>query len=574
MIPVVTVGEMRALDEQAHREVGLQVLVERAGYAVAYHALKLLHGGYGRRVLVVAGKGNNGEDGRVAARILRDRGVMVEIVSPGVVADEAVPAIAQDMPSSSVESRVQQPLEQTGQQSEQHPEQHLIQQFAVQSTRWFDLVIDAAYGTGFHGTYEPPVIPEGVPVLAVDIPSGVHGDTGEASGNPLQANQTVVMAAIKPGLLQGDGARLSGRLEVAGIGIDASRVAGIHLIEDSDVRLPERGRSAHKWESAVCMVAGSPGMTGAASMCAKGALRAGAGMVRWMSTGAVHECPNVPEVVSVALDGWPGWSRQVLDESARCRSAVIGPGIGRSPEIVKEIRQLVRELAVPMVLDADGLYALGTGEEAAALIAERHNGDSTGSMPPMILTPHDGEAARLAGYPMGDNRIEDARRLAASLGAIVLLKGSTTVVADPGGPVYVVTSGSPRLATAGTGDVLAGIIGAFLARDAGSIGDGTRMQQPALAAALAAHVHGRASWLGWPTGLAAMDLPDFVAVWLSSAEARTDALQASDLSLGNGMGGMGGMGARPPGFFAKGNYYYRPQESLLAAVPGRDQHGA
>ncbi|MCL5947994.1 MAG: NAD(P)H-hydrate dehydratase [Actinobacteria bacterium] len=477
MIPVVTVSEMRELDEHAHREVGLQVLVERAGYAVTRYALEMLHGGYGHRVLVIAGKGNNGEDGRVAARILRDRGAIVEVVAP---------------------PELQQPMQQ------------------------FDLVIDAAYGTGFHGTYEPPAIPEGVPVLAVDIPSGVHGDTGEASGHPLQADATVVMAAMKPGLLQGDGARLAGKLHLADIGIDASRHADIFLVEDGDVSLylPERGRDAHKWESAVCIVAGSPGMTGAASMCAKGALRSGAGMVRLMSASPAPSGPapagstlldlHVPEVVSIALDAHQDWSRQVLDESARCRSAVIGPGAGRSPETAREIRKLVKDLSIPMVLDADGLYALGTGEEAAALLNGRNHEhlDADRPVPPVILTPHDGEAARLAGHPIGANRIKETRRLARFLGATVLLKGSTTVVAEPDGHAYVVTSGSPRLATAGTGDVLTGMIGAFLARGAGTL--------PAMAAALAAHVHGRASWLGRSTGLTAMDLPDLVADWLSS----------------------------------------------------------
>ncbi|MCL5446570.1 MAG: NAD(P)H-hydrate dehydratase [Actinobacteria bacterium] len=463
----MTVSQMRELDAQAHREVGLQVLVERAGYAVALYALEMLHGGYGRKVLVIAGKGNNGEDGRVAARILQDRGAMVEVVTP--------PALQQLMPQ-------------------------------------LDLVIDAAYGTGFHGTYEPPAIPEGVPVLAVDIPSGVHGDTGEASGHPLQARATVVMAAMKPGLLQGDGARLAGKLQLADIGIDASQCAGIFLVEDSDVPLylPEKSRDAHKWESAVCIVAGSPGMTGAASMCAKGALRSGAGMVRLMLADLAAACLHVPEVVSIALDGHQDWSRQVLDESAKCRSAVIGPGAGRSSETVREIRRLVRDLSIPMVLDADGLYALGTREDAAALLAERNHKhyDANQPLPPVILTPHNGEAARLAGHPIGANRIEETRRLARFLGAIVLLKGSTTVVAEPDGRTYVVTAGSPRLATAGTGDVLSGMIGAFLARSAGT--------PPALPAALAAHVHGRASWLGRPTGLTAMDLPDLVADWLSS----------------------------------------------------------
>lgn len=464
MIPVVTVGEMRSLDELAHRDVGLQVLVERAGYAVGQHALLLLGGGYGRRVLVIAGKGNNGEDGRVAAGFLVDRGAAVDIVPPD----------CSDIPDC--------------------------------SEKPYDLVIDAAYGMGFHGAYRPPAVSKGVPVLAVDIPSGVSGDTGEASGSPLQAVETVVMAALKPGLIQGDGARLSGRLHVADIGIDASQTAKIHVIEDRDVveNIPARDRDAHKWTSAACIVAGSSGMMGAASMCASGALRSGAGMVRLMTFGKRVDSSLIPEVVKIPLGSSEDsntWSDRVIEEASRCKSLVIGPGIGRSQETADEVKKLLREVTIPLVLDADGLYALGSCHEAADLLHGHNN---------IVLTPHDGEAARLAGRPVGSNRIEEAQNLSTLLGVPVLLKGSTTVVADPGGDTYVVTSGTPRLASAGSGDVLAGVIGGFIARRAS-----VNYPHLAFVAALAAHVHGQASQLGRPEGLVAMDIPGLVAEWMS-----------------------------------------------------------
>ncbi len=466
MIPVVTVGEMRSLDELAHRDVGLQVLVERAGHAVGQRALLLLGGGYGHRVLVIAGKGNNGEDGRVAAGFLMDRGVAVDIVPPDYSEIPGMPA-----------------------------------------SYSYDLIIDAAYGTGFHGVYRPPSVPKGVPVLAVDIPSGVNGDTGEGSGSPLQAMETVVMAALKPGLIQGDGARLSGRLYVADIGIDASKTANIHVIEDRDVaeKIPSRDRDAHKWTSANCIVAGSPGMMGAAFMSASGSLRAGAGMVRLMTFGQRIDSSLIPEVVKIPIGGSEDrddWSNGVLEEVSRCKSLVIGPGIGRSPETVSGVKRLLQEVTIPLVLDADGLYALGSHREAADILAGRNN---------IVLTPHDGEAARLAGHPMSSNRIEEAQNLADLLGVTVLLKGSTTVVTDGGGRTYVVTSGSPRLASAGSGDVLSGIIGGFIARCACS-----DRSDLAFVAALAAHVHGRASQLGKPEGLVAMDIPELVAEWMST----------------------------------------------------------
>ena len=239
MRPVLTVDECRQVDEVALESVSHEILVERAGTAVATWSLRLLGGAYGRRVVVVAGKGSNGADGRVAAARLRRRGVRVEIVD------------AADAPRT------------------------------LGTTAPLDLVIDAANGTGFRGTYEAPSVPAGVRVVAVDIPSGIDGNTGEASGEVLRADLTVTFGALKPGLLQGAGPDHVGQLVVAEIGLDPSR-AGIWLVEDSDVSrlVAERSHEANKWQSGVVVVAGSPGMVGAASLCAHSAYRAGAGMVR------------------------------------------------------------------------------------------------------------------------------------------------------------------------------------------------------------------------------------------------------------------------------------------------------
>ena len=239
MQPVLTVSEMQAVDAEAQASTPLDALVERAGHAVALVALEMMGGAYGRRVLVVAGKGNNGADGRIAAGKLRHRGARVTVVEAGSVGDGS------DFGSD------------------------------------FDLVIDAAYGTGFRGEYRAPVVRPGTPVLAVDIPSGVSGDTGEGSGLPLRADRTVTFVALKPGLLQGEGVGLAGRVTVADLGIPVGHPR-ISVMEDRDVAalLPSRGRNDHKWSSAVLVVAGSPGMTGAAGMCTRAAFRTGAGMVR------------------------------------------------------------------------------------------------------------------------------------------------------------------------------------------------------------------------------------------------------------------------------------------------------
>jgi hydroxyethylthiazole kinase-like uncharacterized protein yjeF len=463
MRPVVTTEQMRRADAAALEHVDHATLVDRAGRAVALGALRMLGGGYGHRVVVVAGKGNNGADGKVAARVLSRRGAKVTVV------DAAAPGSLQPC----------------------------------------DLVIDAAYGTGFSGTYDAPRIPIGAKVLAVDIPSGVNGDDGTTPGRPMTATRTVTMAALKPGLLQGDGATLCGRVEVADIGIEI-RDFDIGLIEDGDVAsdLPRRGAAAHKWSSALVVVAGSPGMEGAATLCSRGASHAGAGMVRLAVPGSEGDAgeANVRWPLEAVRLGLPekGWADDVLDELDRCRALVIGPGLGRAESTAAEVRRLIELAPVPVVADADALYALGRAEEIADLAARRSQ--------PLILTPHDGEYRQLCGAVPGADRIGAARDLAERSGAIVLLKGSLTVVAAPGhlhddDPVSVLLAGagSPRLATAGTGDVLSGVIGAFVARGLPSN----------RAAALAAHVHGRAAGEGPAEGLVAGDLPDLVARWLT-----------------------------------------------------------
>jgi NAD(P)H-hydrate epimerase len=443
MQPIVTPEEMKAIDRAAPEPV--EVLVERAGAAVARVALDMLGGAYGRRVVVVAGKGNNGADGRAAARRLERRGVRVEVVD-AADAGEAVPAA--------------------------------------------DLVIDAAYGTGFRGTYRAPD-PGGAPVLAVDIPSGVNGLTGEAGDGAVRAQRTVTFAARKPGLLMGAGIDLAGDVAVADIGLDPSSAAA-WLVETADVRawLPFPTREWHKWKTALWVAAGSPGMGGAAQMCSRAAMRAGAGTVRLGSPGVPPD-PAFLEVVGRTIPA-TGWADAVLDDLARCKALVVGPGLSRSDATREAVRALVAQAPVPTLVDADGLFALGTAEDAAKVLAGR----SAGS----VLTPHEGEYRRLAGDPPGPDRLGSTRALAATTDSTVLLKGSTTIVADPDGRALFSTAGGPRLATAGTGDVLAGIIGAFLAQGL----------EPLRAAGLGAFVHGEAGRRGWPRGLVAGDLLDAI----------------------------------------------------------------
>jgi NAD(P)H-hydrate epimerase len=466
--PVLTPEEMAEVDKAAPEPV--QVLVRRAGTAVARQARALMGGAYGRRVTVVAGRGNNGADGRVAAELLAGMGAGTDVIE------------AADLPAG----------------------------VALPPA---DLLIDAAYGTGLQRPYHPPA-PPSCPVLAVDIPSGLSGLTGEVLGGDqagtgaLRAAATVTFGAWKPGLLLGQGPALAGAVQVADIGLAhmAEEVARCWLVDDDDVAslLPRRPREGHKWQSAVQVVAGSPGMTGAPWLCSRGAMRAGAGYVRLSMPGVGPGTMPPGELVHLPVPA-SGWHEKVMEGLGRVKALVVGPGLGPVTHDEQgdsdlpggEVGQLVASAPVPVVVDADGLNAIATLEGLKKIVDRRQE--------PTVITPHAGELARLAGAPPGPDHIAAARQAAERSGAIVLLKGPTTVVAKPGGQVLLCAAGGPNLATAGTGDVLSGIIGAFLAQGV-----------PAWeAAALAAHVHGRAASTGYAVGLVAGDLPGLVAAWLS-----------------------------------------------------------
>jgi NAD(P)H-hydrate epimerase len=397
----------------------------------------MLGGAYGRRVVVVAGMGNYGYVGRDGARRLRRRGVRVDVrdaatVGPGERLDPC------------------------------------------------DLVIDAAYGTGFRGDYAAPD-PVGAPVLSVDIPSGIDGLTGAGAPDAVRADLTVTFAALKPGLVFHPGRAFAGDVAVIDIGLDTS-TAQAHVVEASDIVawLPTRPTEAHKWKSAVWIVAGSPGMTGAADLAARGAQRAGAGYVRLSAPGGGASGPV--EVVRIDLPHVE-WDGDVLDGVERFRALVVGPGLGVDPATAPAVRRVVKESPIPTVVDGDALTALGTD------VAEFTH-------PLSVLTPHDGEYERLMGSPPGPNRIDAARMLAEATKATVLLKGATTVVADGEGRTLVVTAGDARLATAGTGDVLSGIIGSLMAQGV----------HPLRAAAAGAWLHGRAAARGPAHGFVASDI--------------------------------------------------------------------
>ncbi len=465
MIPVVTPTEMRAADARTIAAgTPESVLMERAGRAVAWQVRRAMGGTYGRRVLVVCGKGNNGGDGRIAAAALREWGARVDVVD---LAEVAV-----------VDERLERGLTRA------------------------DAVVDAMYGTGFRGELDAGAAAvvarmthARATVVAVDIPSGVDGLTGEARGPAVRADHTVTFGAPKPGLWFQPGRALAGAVTIADIGLDTRPgAARTGVVEARDVArwIPAPDHSTHKWRSGVLVIGGSHGMTGAPLLVAHAALRLGAGIV-WAALpgkAAVHASGS--EIITHEIPDAGGGvlteagARSVGEHAERFGAVVLGPGLGRAEETAAGVRVIVREVDRPMVIDADALNALA-GDLAPLQYRSA----------PTVLTPHDGEFERLTGSAPGTDRIASARELAAASDSVVLLKGPTTVVAHPDGRARLNPTGGPGLATAGSGDVLSGIIAAFCANG----------MEPFDAVAAAAFVHGRAAGQEGHTGLTAGDLP-------------------------------------------------------------------
>ena len=458
MIPVVTAEQMRAADAAALADVDDPwTFIRRAGHATAEVARTMMGGAYARRVVVIAGKGNNGNDGRVAATLLGEWGASVRVIDAAESHDVFI------------------------------------------DHRTADLVIDAAYGIGFRGTWSPPIVFD-VPVLAVDIPSGLDATTGAVNGGVLVADRTVTFAALKSGMVLGDGPSVCGEIDIVDVGIPLGPDVEIDafVVERVDVChwLPPRDRQAHKWSHPVRVVAGSPGMAGAASLVSAAAMRAGAGIVHLSTRGLLTGAQFPTEVVHHPLPE-SDWASFLAVDARRFGALVIGPGLGRGDDVALEMREVLAGVALPAVVDGDGIAGSVDPRGGYGTLADR--------TAPTVLTPHDGEFAAVGGDATRPDRLSATRELARNSGCTVLRKGPTTIVASEGHPTYLVVSGDERLATAGSGDVLAGIIGAFLARG---------VQAPEAAAA-GAFVHGMAGSSLAPEGAIARDIVSMVSDVLS-----------------------------------------------------------
>lgn len=450
--PLWAAEEMRAADSWAIEEqhVPSLDLMERAGEGLA--RVTVAAAGEGR-VRVVIGKGNNGGDGLVVARLLRAEGREVDVL-----------AVA------SLEELSGDPRENLDRLPGEPP-----RPFEAAALHGSGVIVDALLGTGFSGAPREPMAGaiaaingSGATVVACDVPSGVDATSGEVEGEAVRAGATATFHGPKTGLYVNPGKSHAGEVHVVPIGIPRGgpgpREAG--LIDERVLALvPSRPRDGSKFKSGVVVVAGgAQGLTGAPSMAALSAMRTGAGYIQLavpesaQMVFALRLLEAMPRGLPDEDGGHiPEGVEQLLEMAERAGCVVLGPGLGRTDGAFEFARDAARRVEAPLLVDADGLNAL-----AGHLEDLRERGAAT------VLTPHAGELGRLLERESSDverHRLDCAREAAERSGAVVLLKGDDTLVAHPGGPVAVSRGATPALATAGTGDVLSGVIGAFLSKE-------------------------------------------------------------------------------------------------------------
>jgi len=447
------------------------MMIDSAGLAAARFAQERFGPLKGKAVLVLCGKGHNAADGLVAARHLLDAGSTV-IAVLAFPRDELAPEAARAL-DAALAAGLQLEDDEAG----------LGAWVGISA-----LLIDALVGTGARLPLQGGLARlagwmerDDPPVLALDLPSGVDAETGAVSQPCVKAAATLSFVAAKPGLFLEPGRGRAGDVRVHDFGgalgawIDAE--PGLRAFDrgDAAAALPARRLDAHKKQARLLMVAGSQEYLGAALLCARAAYRGGAGMVRLAlpQALAMAAVSALPEAVVLALPGEGALGEDALPAllaaAADSDALVVGPGLGRRPGTQALVRALWRDAALPALFDADALHALALAQLPAGA---------------RVLTPHEGELKALMGpLALQAGRPAAARALAVAAHAVALLKGPATLVAEPGGGLSINTTGSAALASAGTGDVLSGLIGALMAQGAG----------PFQAAGLGAWAHGAAA---------------------------------------------------------------------------------
>jgi ADP-dependent NAD(P)H-hydrate dehydratase / NAD(P)H-hydrate epimerase len=485
--PLFTAAAMRDADARAGSDHAMPsvLLMERAGLASA-QAIRERHPGPGA-ALVLAGPGNNGGDGMVVARHLAEAGWHVEVAAP----DGRAPASADAGVMSAVAASLG--LAVRALDPSALAEDHRV-------------VVDALLGTGSTGAPRGAIAPavEALaarrgPTVSLDLPSGVDADSGRAAGPAARADLTVTYHGDKVGLRVEPGRSLAGEVVVADIGIPSAVALdpAAWLAGAGAAALPPKAAAGDKYRAgSVLVVAGSPGLTGAGIMTSRATLRAGAGLTVAAVPRAVQPvfAAHLLEVMAAPVpdeDGCfaPVSVDEVVRQAARAGALALGPGLGRASGTTAFTRRVLEAVALPAVVDADGLWHLGERPEWL-----RGRGAAT------VLTPHAGEAARLLGRRREEveaDRLACARELAEATGAVVVLKGAGTITCAPQGPPIVNGTGTPALATAGSGDVLTGVVAAALAKG----------MDPLAGTAAAVAAHGRAAELaGGGDGLVAGDV--------------------------------------------------------------------
>ncbi|HHV94678.1 MAG TPA: NAD(P)H-hydrate dehydratase [Firmicutes bacterium] len=483
---LLTAAEMRAVDSRVVREIGIPslILMENAGRQVAGVAAAFLQRTAGRKVSIICGRGNNGGDGLVAARYLHHRGYKVRVFLLTRFEELSGDPLAN--------YRI---CGQLGIDVQEVDEKYLPKLRVCLSLS--DLIIDALLGTGIKGA--PKGLVQQVidmindvdkPVLSVDLPSGLDADTGAVPGCCVKASVTVTLAAPKVGLLVYPGRNYVGELFVADIGIPPSVLesAGRGTVLEAPLvkkALPARPPDGHKGTFGRLMIlAGSPGMTGAAAMAAEAALRTGVGLVTVGVPQSLNDVLEVKltEVMTLPLPETADRSLSIealpviLEKMDGIDAVVIGPGLSRNASTGQLVEALLEQASCPVVLDADGLNLA-----AERKVLQKRTADSS----PLVITPHPGEMGRLMDCSTAEvqaDRVAAARRAAETFKCTTVLKGAGTVVAAAGGDFWVNTTGNVGMATGGTGDVLSGIIGALLAAGV----------EPTAAACGGVYVHGLA----------------------------------------------------------------------------------